>query len=139
MLILDLRTFRGRFTPRLRPLRQARRCTIRRGALVRRFNESGPDHIIDYLPRDTDGGNLCCPSSRRRCSRKNEPGYVDLSSPRHWAGAALLLYNYDGDMDASDEGRMLAEMNDFTFRLGNVEESSYGLIMLVLEQLLPSP
>lgn len=48
-------------------------------------------------------------------------GYVDLQSP---AGEAwnVLVYNYDGNVFASDESRMLAEMNDLTFRLGNVHE-----------------
>jgi MoaA/NifB/PqqE/SkfB family radical SAM enzyme len=46
-------------------------------------------------------------------------GYVDLQSP---AGDAwnVLVYNYDGNVFASDESRMLAEMRDNTFRLGNV-------------------
>jgi His-Xaa-Ser system radical SAM maturase HxsB len=46
-------------------------------------------------------------------------GYVDLQSP---AGEAwnVLVYNYNGDVFASDEARMLAEMQDWTFRLGNV-------------------
>ena len=35
-------------------------------------------------------------------------------------GLGALVYNYDGDVYASDEGRMLAEMGDHTFRLGNV-------------------
>lgn len=53
----------------------------------------------------------------------NGTGYVDLQSP---AGAAwnVLVYNYNGDVFASDESRMLAEMNDWTFRLGNVHRSS---------------
>jgi His-Xaa-Ser system radical SAM maturase HxsB len=48
-------------------------------------------------------------------------GYVDLQSP---AGEAwnVLVYNYDGDVFASDESRMLAEMQDWTFRLGNVHK-----------------
>ena len=50
-------------------------------------------------------------------------GYVDLQSP---AGEAwnVLVYNYDGDVFASDEARMLAEMRDWTFRLGNVHSAS---------------
>ena len=32
----------------------------------------------------------------------------------------VLVYNYDGDIYATDESRMLAEMGDHTFRLGNV-------------------
>jgi His-Xaa-Ser system radical SAM maturase HxsB len=50
-------------------------------------------------------------------------GYVDLQSP---AGAAwnVLVYNYNGDIFASDESRMLAEMQDWTFRLGNVHRDT---------------
>jgi len=50
-------------------------------------------------------------------------GFVDLQSPAG-AGWNVLVYNYDGDVYISDESRMLAEMNDFTFRLGNVHEHS---------------
>lgn len=46
-------------------------------------------------------------------------GYVDLQSPSG-AGFNVLVYNYDGDVYATDEARMLAEMHDRTFRLGNV-------------------
>ncbi|AUD05400.1 His-Xaa-Ser system radical SAM maturase HxsB [Spirosoma pollinicola] len=51
-------------------------------------------------------------------------GYVDLSSP---AGAITnaIVFNYDGAVYASDESRMLAEMNDFTFRLGHLDTHSY--------------
>ena len=37
----------------------------------------------------------------------------------------MLVYNYDGDVYASDEGRMLAEMGDTTFRLGSLHEHTY--------------
>jgi len=57
-----------------------------------------------------------------------DPGYVDLTSPAG-IGIGALVYNYDGDVYASDEGRMLAEMGDHTFRLGNVSDS-YADIML---------
>jgi uncharacterized protein len=58
-----------------------------------------------------------------------DPGYVDLTSPAG-IGIGALVYNYDGEIYASDEGRMLAEMGDRTFRLGNVHDSSYADIML---------
>ncbi len=51
-------------------------------------------------------------------------GYVDLQSPSG-AGIGVVAYNYDGDVYASDESRMLAEMGDRSFRLGNVHEHSY--------------
>jgi uncharacterized protein len=51
-------------------------------------------------------------------------GYVDLQSPGG-AGIGAVVYNYDGDVYASDESRMLAEMGDTRFRLGNVHADSY--------------
>ncbi len=49
-------------------------------------------------------------------------GFVDLQSPTG-EGFGVVLYNYDGDVYASDEARMLAEMGDKTFRLGSVSDS----------------
>jgi uncharacterized protein len=54
-------------------------------------------------------------------------GYVDLQSPAG-AGIGVAVYNYDGDVYASDESRMLAEMGDTRFRLGNVHHDSYKAI-----------
>ncbi|WP_081619396.1 His-Xaa-Ser system radical SAM maturase HxsB [Thioalkalivibrio sp. ALE30] len=56
-------------------------------------------------------------------------GYVDLQSPAG-LGISVLLYNYDGGVYASDEARMLAEMGDETFRLGDVHSNSYEQLML---------
>ena len=58
-----------------------------------------------------------------------ETGFVDLTSPAG-IGIKALLYNYDGAVFASDESRMLAEMGDFTFKLGHVLSDSYEQIML---------
>lgn len=51
-------------------------------------------------------------------------GFVDLQSP---AGIAIagVIYDYDGDVYASDEGRMLASVGDKTFKIGNVEKDTY--------------
>jgi len=48
-------------------------------------------------------------------------GFVDLQSP---AGIinGVIVYNYDGYVYASDESRMLAEVNDYTFRLGHISD-----------------
>jgi His-Xaa-Ser system radical SAM maturase HxsB len=51
-------------------------------------------------------------------------GYVDLQTPAG-AGISVLVYNYDGDVYATDESRMLAEMGDHTFRLGNVRTHTH--------------
>lgn len=54
--------------------------------------------------------------------------YVDLQSPAG-IGIGGIVYNYDGAVYASDEGRMLAEMGDDAFRLGHVDTSTYEDIM----------
>jgi His-Xaa-Ser system radical SAM maturase HxsB len=54
-------------------------------------------------------------------------GYVDLRSPAG-IGLGALVYNYDGKVFASDEGRMLAEMGDRTFELGTVADSYRSLV-----------
>lgn len=56
-------------------------------------------------------------------------GYVDLQSPAG-IGISAIVYNYDGDVYASDESRMLAEMGDKRFRLGNLHKDSYETMML---------
>ncbi len=52
-------------------------------------------------------------------------GFVDLQSPSG-AGFGVVVYNYDGDVYVSDEARMLAEMGQQTFRMGNVIEDTYN-------------
>lgn len=54
-------------------------------------------------------------------------GFVDLQSP---AGIlnSVIVYNYDGYIYASDESRMLAEMNDFSFRLGSVDDDYESIV-----------
>ncbi|MCE7994707.1 MAG: His-Xaa-Ser system radical SAM maturase HxsB [Roseivirga sp.] len=56
-----------------------------------------------------------------------QSNYVDLQSP---AGAinSVLVYNYDGYVYASDESRMLAEQNDYSFRLGHVSDGYKKLL-----------
>jgi His-Xaa-Ser system radical SAM maturase HxsB len=54
--------------------------------------------------------------------------YVDLQSPAG-IGIGAIVYNYDGAVYASDEGRMLAEMGDLSFRLGHLAQDSYESIM----------
>lgn len=55
--------------------------------------------------------------------------YVDLQSPPG-IGIAGIVFNYDGDIYASDEARMLAETGDRTFRLGNLATDSFDDVLL---------
>ena len=65
----------------------------------------------------------------RRMFSDTPIGYVDLRSPAG-IGLGALVYNYDGKVFASDEGRMLAEMGDNTFELGHVEDADYRSLVL---------
>ncbi|KFF27394.1 His-Xaa-Ser system radical SAM maturase HxsB [Chryseobacterium vrystaatense] len=54
-------------------------------------------------------------------------GYVDLQSPAGLINS-VIVFNYDGNIYATDEARMLAENNDFTFKLGKLGINSYNEI-----------
>jgi uncharacterized protein len=85
------------------------------------------DHILEL---NADGTFLVETYAQLLLTRMLTPfatGYVDLQSPAG-AGIGAVVYNYDGDVYASDEARMLAEMGDRRFRLGNVERDSYEAI-----------
>lgn len=64
----------------------------------------------------------------RRMLSPHPAGFVDLDSPTG-SGTSVLVYNYDGSIYVSDEGRMLAEIGDQTFRLGHVQTHTYAQIM----------
>ncbi|MDG1728101.1 MAG: His-Xaa-Ser system radical SAM maturase HxsB [Emcibacteraceae bacterium] len=55
-------------------------------------------------------------------------GHVDLMHPSG-AGLSGLVYNYDGTVFASDEGRMLAEMGKSNFELGNVADNDFSSLI----------
>jgi His-Xaa-Ser system radical SAM maturase HxsB len=65
----------------------------------------------------------------RKMLTPQNPGYVDLQSPAG-IGISAIVYNYDGDVYAADEARMLAEMGDKTFRLGSVLKDDHRSLML---------
>jgi radical SAM protein with 4Fe4S-binding SPASM domain len=94
-----------------------------------RFYKEGLDHIIELNCSGVFFAELYAATILTKMLTPFEPGYVDLMSPAG-AGIAAAVYNYDGDVYASDEARMLAEMGDKTFRLGNVHENTYEEIFL---------
>jgi len=85
------------------------------------------DHIIDINRSGTHFVETYAQLLLRKLLTPYATGYVDLQSPAG-AGINVAVYNYDGDVYATDEARMLAEMGDKTFRLGNVHSDSYEAI-----------
>lgn len=94
-----------------------------------RFYEEGLEYILELNARGTALTELYAAIVLKKMLTNEDPGYVDLASPAR-IGIGAVVYNYDGDVYASDEGRMLAEMGDKSFRLGNVHQDSYADIML---------
>lgn len=86
------------------------------------FYRRGLAHIIDLNRRGTPIVEIYAAIVAKKMFSSDDPGYVDLTSPAG-IGIGGIVYNYDGGVYASDEGRMLAESGDETFRLGTVDDS----------------
>ena len=93
------------------------------------FYREGLDYILELNEAGLDVQETFASIILRKMLTNVDPGYVDLTSPSG-IGIGAIVYNYDGDVYASDESRMLAEMGDTTFRLGNLHSDSYEEIML---------
>lgn len=88
------------------------------------FYRSALDYIIKLNSNGTPFVEFYTQLVLRRILTPFATGYVDLQSPAG-TGISVVAWNYDGDVYASDEARMLAEMGDHSFRLGNVHRNTY--------------
>jgi His-Xaa-Ser system radical SAM maturase HxsB len=93
------------------------------------FYARGLRHILGINRRGTYFAEFYSSLLLRRMLTDQTIGYVDLRSPAG-IGLGALVYNYDGKVFASDEGRMLAEMGDRTFELGDLADDDYLDVML---------
>ena len=93
------------------------------------FYATGLGRIVELNRQGVPMVEIYASIIAKKMLTNTDPGYVDLTSPAG-IGIGALVYNYDGDIYASDEGRMLAEMGDHTFKLGNVHDASYADVML---------
>jgi uncharacterized protein len=83
------------------------------------FYRIGLDHILELNRKGYNLVEIYTKILLQKILMPEGTTYVDLQSPCG-AGLNVLVYNYDGDVYATDESRMLAEMHDHTFKLGNV-------------------
>ncbi len=86
-------------------------------------------HIVDLNVRGIPFREEYSSLILRKMLTPYPTGYVDLQSPAG-VGIAGLVFNYDGDIYASDEARMLAETGDRRFRLGALATDSFEDVML---------
>jgi His-Xaa-Ser system radical SAM maturase HxsB len=91
------------------------------------FYERALGHIIEVNRRGKHMVEIYAQILLTKILTPYATGYVDLRSPAG-AGIGAVVYNYDGDVYASDESRMLAEMGDKSFRLGRLGQDTYEQI-----------
>lgn len=130
--------FHSVFLRSLSPYGFAARSLVRRYDVEDwlRFYRKGLDHVL----RINRGGYLLREESTAILLQKIfsplGSAYVDLQSPAG-IGIGALVYNYDGAVYASDEGRMIAEMGDLSFRLGHLDLDTYQEMMTSDALLVP--
>ncbi len=120
------REFHSIFLRPISPYGFAVKTRHRTGYEMDRFLEFYKQGLAHILKVNRDGYRIAEVYTQILLTKMLTPHstrYVDMQSP---AGEAwsVLVYNYDGDVYASDESRMLAEMRDWTFRLGNVHKDT---------------
>ncbi len=119
--------FRSIFLRSISPYGFALRTRAKTGYETERFLEfyrKGLEYIIDLNRRGIDFVEVYAKLILTKIMTPFPTRFVDLQSPAG-AGISVAVYNYDGDVYASDESRMLAEMGDKRFRLGNVHQDDY--------------
>lgn len=88
------------------------------------FYKEGLEHIIKLNRQGTHISESFAEIILKKILTPFPTNFVDLQSPAG-VGIGAVVYNYDGLVYASDEARMLAEMGNKHFDLGNVHSNSY--------------
>jgi uncharacterized protein len=86
-----------------------------------RFFKEGLDYILQLNKQGTFIRETYTQIILQKILMPGSSGYIDLQSPAG-IGIGGIVYNYNGEVYASDEGRMLAEMGDKTFQMGTVDD-----------------
>ena len=93
------------------------------------FYKKGLEYIIEINKSGFHFQEFYSSTILKKILTLKDPGYVDLRSPSG-IGIGGIVYNYDGKIFASDEGRMLAEMGDKTFEIGNLKTDKFADVFL---------
>ncbi len=83
------------------------------------FYRSAVDHILELNKRGVEILERFAAIFLTKILGGEDPNFLDIRSPCG-AGIGQVAYNYDGKVFTCDEGRMLHEMGDSTFLLGDV-------------------
>ncbi|WP_408596488.1 His-Xaa-Ser system radical SAM maturase HxsB [Limnohabitans sp.] len=88
------------------------------------FYREGLDYIVELNKQGVRFTEHFASLLLTKMFTSSDPGFVDLMNPTG-AGISAVVFNYDGDVYASDESRMLREMGDTTFKIGNLRTNTY--------------
>jgi His-Xaa-Ser system radical SAM maturase HxsB len=91
------------------------------------FYRRGLDRVIHWNRQGVELREVYASVLLNKILSPFDGGYVDLQSPTG-AGSSVLVYNYDGYVYPSDEGRMLLETGDRSLRLGKIGTSLADLL-----------
>ena len=86
--------------------------------------KEGLDYIIELNKQGTFFVEGFAALLLKRMLTPFATGFVDLQSPAG-VGIAGAIYDYDGNVYVSDEGRMMSRFKNYYFCLGNVNKDSY--------------
>jgi His-Xaa-Ser system radical SAM maturase HxsB len=89
-----------------------------------KFYKEGLEYIIEINRSGLFFQEFYASTLLKKILTSEETGFVDLMNPAG-IGIAAVVYNYDGSVHPSDESRMLAEMGDNKFKIGNVLTNTY--------------
>lgn len=88
------------------------------------FYQTAVEHILDLNRRGEQVLERYAAIFLTKILSGDDPNFLDIRSP---GGSAIgaLAYNYDGRIFPSDEGRMIHEMGDSIFQLGDYRTDKY--------------
>ncbi len=98
-------------------------------ARYRDFYRQAVDYVIELNKQGTQVLERYAAIFLTKILTGDDPNFLDVRNPGG-AGIGQLTYNYDGSIYTSDEGRMLRETGDETFKIGHVDTAKYRDLML---------
>jgi His-Xaa-Ser system radical SAM maturase HxsB len=88
------------------------------------FYQTATDYIIELNQKGTQVLERFASIFLTKILTGDDPNFLDIRNPGG-AGIGQLAFNYDGSIYTSDEGRMLRETGDDTFKIGHVDTARY--------------
>ena len=92
------------------------------------FYKSAVDYIIELNKQGVEILERFAAIFLTKILGGEDPNFLDIRNPCG-AGIGQIAYNYDGKVFTCDEGRMLHEMGDSSFLIGDVATTSYRDLM----------